>query len=65
MEYGFVYPILAMACDRMGVGQNRETNKEYDENCVEEGFQLDRVKFDRDRKGGREALGVGYCSINI
>ena len=48
-----------------GVGQNRETDEEYDEDCVEEWFQLDRVKLDRDLKGGREALGVGYCSINI
>ena len=54
-----------MACGRMGVGQNRETDEEYDEDCVEEWFQLDRVKLDRDLKGGREALGVGYCSINI
>ena len=31
-----------------GVGQNRETDEEYDEDCVEERFHLVRVKFDRD-----------------
>ena len=61
----YMVPILVMACGRIGVGQNRETDEEYDEDCVEEWFQLDRVKLDRDLKGGREALGVGYCSINI
>ena len=33
-----------------------ETNKEYDEDWVEEAFQLARVKFNRDGEGGREAL---------
>ena len=47
------------------VGQNRETNEEHDEDCVEEGFNLARVKFDRDGEGGREALGMGNCSINV
>ena len=28
-------------------------------------FLLARVKFDRDGKGDREALGTGICSINI
>ena len=37
-----------------GVGKNRKTNEEHDEDCAEEGFQLTRVKFDVD--GGREAL---------
>ena len=36
-----------------GVGQNRETDKEHDDDCVEEGFQLARLKFDRDDEGGR------------
>ena len=31
-----------------GVGQNREADEEHDGDCVEEGFQLARVKFDRD-----------------
>ena len=39
--------------------------KEHDEDCVEEVFQLTMVKFDRDDEGGREALGVENCSINI
>ena len=33
-----------------GVGLNRETD---DEHCVEEGFQLARVQFDRDSEGDR------------
>ena len=48
-----------------GVEQNKETNEEYDKDWVEEWFQLARVKFDRDGEGGREALGMGNCSINI
>ena len=35
-----------------GVGQNRKTDEEYDKDCVEEEFQLARVKFDRDGEGG-------------
>ena len=45
-----------------GVGQNRETDEEHDEDCAEEGFPS--VKFDRDGKGGREAFGMGYCGGN-
>ena len=42
-----------------GVGQNREeTNEKHNEDCIEERFQLARVKFDRDDEGVREALGV-------
>ena len=37
-----------------GVGKNRESNEEHDEDYAEEGFQLARVKFDVD--GGRETL---------
>ena len=48
-----------------GVGQNREIDEEHDEDCVEEGFQLGRVKFDRHGEGGREVLGMGNSSINI
>ena len=47
------------------IGQNRETDEEHDEDCVEGGFQLARVKFDRDGERGRETLGMGKGSINI
>ena len=46
-------------------GQNREIDEKRDEDCVKEWFQLDRVKFDRDAVRGREALGIGNCSISI
>ena len=46
------------------VGQNRETDEEHDEDCVDEGFQLASVKLDRDGKGGREALGMLCCGSN-
>ena len=29
------------------------------------GFQLIKVKFNRDDDGGREALGMGHYSVNI
>ena len=48
-----------------GGGQNSETDKEHEENCVEEGFQLDMVIFDRYRERGRNALGMESCSIGI
>ena len=32
---------------------------------LKRGFQLARVKFDRDSEEGREALGMGNSSINI
>ena len=48
-----------------GVGQNRETDEEHDEDCVKEGFRLARVKLDKEGEGGREALGMGSHSINI
>ena len=47
------------------VGKNRESNEEHDEDCVEEGLQLARVKNDRDGEGSREALSTGNCKINI
>ena len=47
------------------VGQKRETNEDHDQDCIEEGFHLARVQFDRDDEGDREALGMGYFSINI
>ena len=48
-----------------GEEQNRETDEERDEDCIEEGFQLARIKYDRDSEGGREALDVGNCDVNI
>ena len=59
---------LSNTCDGMwsnGVGKNRETDGEHDEDCVEEGFQLARVNIDRNGVGGRETLGVENFSINI
>ena len=32
---------------------------------LKRGFQLAKVRIDRDSEGGREALGMGHCSINI
>ena len=43
----------------------KETNEEYDEDWVEEGFELARLKFDRDGVGHREALDMVNFSINI
>ena len=48
-----------------GVRQNRGTNEEHDEDCVEDKFQLARVKFYRDGERGREALGIWICNTNI
>ena len=48
----------------MVVGQNRETNEEHDEDCVEEGFQLAWVKLYKNVEEGREALGMSNRSIN-
>ena len=45
--------------------QNRDTDEEHNEDCVEEGLHLVRVKFDRVGDGGRQALLMGYCNINI
>ena len=47
------------------VGQNREIDEEHDEDCIEKGFPLARIKYDRDSEGGREALVVRNCSVNI
>ena len=43
---------------------NRKTDEEHDDYCVEEGFHLAIVKFNRHAKEGREALRMRYCSIN-
>ena len=48
-----------------GVGKNRESDEEHDEDSVDKGFQLARAEFDRDSEGGREAVGMRYRSINI
>ena len=59
---------LSNTCDSVWsnrVGQSRETDDIDDEDCVEEEFQLARVKYDRDDERGREALGEGNCSVNI
>ena len=48
-----------------GIGQNRETDEEHGEDCVKEGFQLARVKLDKDGEGGKEAVGMGNHSITI
>ena len=59
---------ISRTCGAMwsnGEGQNREIDEKHDENCFKEGFQLDRVKFDRDAERSREALGIANCSISI
>ena len=48
-----------------GVKQNKETDEEHDEDCVQVGLKLASVKFDRDGEEGREALGMRNCSIDI
>ena len=48
-----------------GVGQNRESNEEHNEDCIEDGFQLARVKCGKDGARGREALGMGNCNSNV
>ena len=45
--------------------KNRETDGEHDKDCVEKEFQLTKGEFDRDGEEDREAVGTGYCSINI
>ena len=47
------------------VEQNTETDEEHNEDCVEEEFQLDSIKFDRDGEKGREVLVMGNYSIII
>ena len=37
----------------------------FDEDYVEEGFQLAKGKFDRDGQGGREAVGMWFCSNSL
>ena len=47
------------------VEQNREVNDKHDTDSVKEGFQLARVKFDKDGEEGREAPDMEIGSINI
>ena len=47
------------------VRQSGKTDEEHEEHCAEKRFQLAKVKFDREGENDREALGMGYCSINI
>ena len=47
------------------VGKNRKTDEEHDDDCVKEGFPLDRDKLDKGGEGGRKVVGMGCCSINI
>ena len=54
MACGLVYTIL-VACGQIGcVGQNRKNDAEYDQDCIEEDFQLARVQFVRDGAGDWE-----------
>ena len=48
-----------------GLLQNTKIDEKHDEEGVEDGFQLATVKFDRDREGGREALRMWNCFIDI
>ena len=41
------------------------TDEERNKYCVKKEFQFAWVKFDKDVGGGRKALGMGNCSINI
>ena len=42
-----------------------ETDEEHDVDCAVEWFHFARRKFDRDAKGGRGAVGIGYYCMNI
>ena len=44
----------------MGVRCDREIKEEHDKDCVDEGFQLTRVKLEG---GGCLSIQVGCCSI--
>ena len=56
--------ICCEMCSNAG-GQNSATHEEHEENCFEEGFQLDRAIFDRYRETGTEALGMQSYSVGI
>ena len=63
LAFGLVHPITVV-CGRMG-SEKWRTDEEHHEYCVEEGFQLTKVKFNRNRKEGRETQWMRCCSINI
>ena len=44
---------------------NSENNEDNYKDCAGERLLLARVKLDRDGEGGREALGMVNCYINI
>ena len=48
-----------------GVEQSSKTTEEHNDYCVEEGFQLARIKLDKAGEETREALYMGNCRINI
>ena len=60
MVYGVVYPLLM---DRLG--KNRKNDEELDKDCVEKEFPLARVKSYINGGGGRKAIVMGNCSINV
>ena len=47
------------------IGHDREPNEEQENDCVEEGFQLDRKKMDGCGEEGRIGVRVVCCSIII
>ena len=47
-----------------GLGKNGETDEKH-EDCVEQGFQLARVKLDGNGEGDRKAPGLGNSNINV
>ena len=49
----------------IGVGQKRKIDKKHDKYCVEEGFQLARVKLNKDGEGCSKAPRLRNFSINI
>ena len=65
MTHVLIYPNTYGSEWSNEIRQNRETDEDHNKYCVEEGFQLGRVKLDRDGDWGSEAPGVGRCSINI
>ena len=60
MVYGVVYPLLM---DRLG--KNRKNDEELDKDCVKKEFPLARVKSYINGGGGRKAIVMGNCSINV
>ena len=44
------------------VGCDRETNKEHDKDCIEEGFQLARAKLNRSDEGDRVSIRMGWSA---